>query len=105
MLYDQFKQIETMSADFEGYVIYALSLHAEQTEEAYEWHNKGFKNAFDVQLQVSVTVILLSVATLNLLTLFEASLAAEDQDDYLRLSTLYLEEERYEDLVASFSRL
>ena len=71
LLYDQeeyqkanfyFKQIETMSADFEGYeYFYALSLHAEhKTEEALRMAQQGIsKNAFDVQLLfVSITVIL-----------------------------------------------
>ena len=62
LLYDQeeyqkanfyFKQIETMSSDFEGYEYnYALSLHAEhRTEEALRMTQQGIsKNAFDVQL-------------------------------------------------------
>ena len=44
-----FKQIEIMSADFEGYeYFYALSLHAEhKTEEALRMAQQGIsKNAF-----------------------------------------------------------
>ena len=115
MLYDQeeyqkanfyFKQIETMSADFEGYeYFYALSLHAEhKTEEALRMAQQGIsKNAFDVQLLLLASQLSYELHDTQSAESYlkQALPLAEDQDEIvLRLSTLYLEEERYEDLVA-----
>ena len=115
LLYDQeeyqkanfyFKQIETMSADFEGYeYIYALSLHAEhKTEEALRMAQQGIsKNAFDVQLLLLASQLSYELHDTQSAESYlkQALPLAEDQDEIiLRLSTLYLEEERYEDLVA-----
>ena len=101
-----FKQIETMSADFEGYeYIYALSLHAEhKTEEALRMAQQGIsKNAFDVQLLLLASQLSYELHDTQSAESYlkQALPLAEDQDEIiLRLSTLYLEEERYEDLVA-----
>ncbi len=115
LLYDQeeyqkanfyFKQIETMSADFEGYeYIYALSLHAEhKTEEALRMAQQGIsKIAFDVQLLLLASQLSYELHDTQSAESYlkQALPLAEDQDEIiLRLSTLYLEEERYEDLVA-----
>ena len=115
LLYDQeeyqkanfyFKQIETMSADFEGYeYVYALSLHAEhKTEEALRMAQQGIsKNAFDVQLLLLASQLSYELHDTQSAESYlkQALPLAEDQDEIvLRLSTLYLEEERYEDLVA-----
>jgi len=115
LLYDQeeyqkanfyFKQIETMSADFEGYeYFYALSLHAEhKTEEALRMAQQGIsKNAFDVQLLLLASQLSYELHDTQSAESYlkQALPLAEDQDEIvLRLSTLYLEEERYEDLVA-----
>lgn len=115
LLYDQeeyqkanfyFKQIETMSADFEGYeYFYALSLHAEhKTEEALRMVQQGIsKNAFDVQLLLLASQLSYELHDTQSAESYlkQALPLAEDQDEIiLRLSTLYLEEERYEDLVA-----
>ena len=101
-----FKQIETMSADFEGYeYVYALSLHAEhKTEEALRMAQQGIsKNAFDVQLLLLASQLSYELHDTQSAESYlkQALPLAEDQDEIvLRLSTLYLEEERYEDLVA-----
>ena len=115
LLYDQeeyqkanfyFKQIETMSADFEGYeYIYALSLHAEhKTEEALRIAQQGIsKNAFNVQLLLLASQLSYELHDTQSAESYlkQALPLAEDQDEIvLRLSTLYLEEERYDDLVA-----
>jgi len=115
LLYDQeeyqkanfyFKQIEIMSADFEGYeYFYALSLHAEhKTEEALRMAQQGIsKNAFDVQLLLLASQLSYELHDTQSAESYlkQALPLAEDQDEIvLRLSTLYLEEERYEDLVA-----
>lgn len=115
LLYDQeeyqkantyFKQLETLSPDFDGYeFIYASSLHADnQTEEALRIAQQGIsKNAFDVQLLLLASQLSYELhdSATALHYLKEALPLAEDQDDIiLRLSNLYLEEERYDDVVA-----
>ena len=95
-----------MSADFEGYeYFYALSLHAEhKTEEALRMAQQGIsKNAFDVQLLLLASQLSYELHDTQSAESYlkQALPLAEDQDEIvLRLSTLYLEEERYEDLVA-----
>ena len=115
LLYDQeeyqkanfyFKQIETMSADFAGYeYIYALSLHAEnRTEEALRIAQQGIsKNAFDVQLLLLASQLSYELHDTQSAESYlkQALPLAEDKDEIvLRLSSLYLEEERFDDLVA-----
>ncbi|MFC3932286.1 tetratricopeptide repeat protein [Streptococcus dentapri] len=115
ILYDQnefqkanlyFKQLDTMNPDFEGYeYIYALSLHAEhQLEEALRLVQQGLsKNEFDIQLlllasQLSYENHNPKAAESYLLT---AKDLAEDLEEVLmRLSNLYLEEGRYEEVLA-----
>ncbi|MGT2930540.1 hypothetical protein ACVR1G_10010 [Streptococcus dentasini] len=114
LLYDQeefqkanlyFKQLDTINPDFEGYeYIYALSLHEEhKIEEALKLAQQGLaKNDFDSQLlllasQLSYENHDFQAAERYLLT---AKDLAEDLEDVLmRLSNLYLEEERYEEVV------
>ena len=106
LLYDQeeyqkanfyFKQIETMSANFEGYAEH-------KTEEALRMAQQGIsKNAFDVQLLLLASQLSYELHDTQSAESYlkQALPLAEDQDEIvLRLSTLYLEEERYEDLVA-----
>ena len=115
LLYDQeeyqkanfyFKQIETMSSDFEGYEYnYALSLHAEhRTEEALRMTQQGIsKNAFDVQLLLLASQLSYELHDTQSAESYlkQALPLAEDNDEIvLRLSALYLEEERFDDLVA-----
>lgn len=114
LLYDQeeyqkaniyFKQLDTISPDFEGYEFaYANSLHAEHlTEQALEVAKKGLaKNPFDTQL-----LLLASQLSYELHDeegaeryLLEAQKDAEDMEEIaLRLSNLYLEQERYDEVL------
>lgn len=101
-----FKQLDTLSPDFEGYeYAYALSLHAEhKTKEALKILEQGLeKNPFDTRLyllasQYSYEEHDPAAAKAYLLT------AKRDADDleeiHLRLSNLYLEAEAYEDVLA-----
>ena len=100
-----FKQLDTLSPDFEGYEYgYALSLHAEhRTAEALTLAQQGLaKNPFETRLlllssQLSYELHDEKAAEHYLLQ------AQEDADDLeeitLRLTTLYLEQERYEDIL------
>ena len=115
ILYDQedyqkanlyFKQLDTLSPDFEGYeYIYALSLHADnQAEAALLIAQQGLnKNPFDSQLallasQVSYELHDTEKAESYLLDAWDN---ADDLEELaLRLTNLYLEQERYEDILA-----
>ena len=115
ILYDQedyqkanlyFKQLDTLSPDFEGYeYIYALSLHADhQAEVALFIAQQGLnKNPFDSQLallasQVSYELHDTEKAESYLLDAWDN---ADDLEGLaLRLTNLYLEQERYEDILA-----
>ena len=115
ILYDQedyqkanlyFKQLDTLSPDFEGYeYIYALSLHADhRAEEALVIAQQGLnKNPFDSQLallasQVSYELHDTEKAESYLLDAWDN---ADDLEEIaLRLTNLYLEQERYEDILA-----
>ena len=115
ILYDQedyqkanlyFKQLDTLSPDFEGYeYIYALSLHADhQAEAALLMAQQGLnKNPFDGKLallasQVSYELHDTEKAESYLLDAWDN---ADDLEELaLRLTNLYLEQERYEDILA-----
>ncbi|KXT72183.1 TPR-repeat-containing protein [Streptococcus gordonii] len=115
ILYDQedyqkanlyFKQLDTLSPDFEGYeYIYALSLHADhRAEEALFMAQQGLnKNPFDSQLallasQVSYELHDTEKAESYLLDAWDN---ADDLEEIaLRLTNLYLEQERFEDILA-----
>ena len=101
-----FKQLDTINPDFEGYeYAYAQSLHAEhRLEEALAMLEKGLaKNEFDQTLLLLASQYAYEshdrqVAESYLLKARESS---EDLDEIsLRLSNLYLEQERFEDVVA-----
>ena len=114
ILYDQeyyqkanlyFKQLDTLSPDFEGYeYIYALSLHADhRAEEALFMAQQGLnKNPFDSQLallasQVSYELHDTEKAESYLLDAWDN---ADDLEEIaLRLTNLYLDQERYEDIL------
>lgn len=114
ILYDQeyyqkanlyFKQLDTLSPDFEGYeYIYALSIHADhRAEEALFMAQQGLnKNPFDSQLallasQVSYELHDTEKAESYLLDAWDN---ADDLEEIaLRLTNLYLEQERYEDIL------
>lgn len=115
ILYDQdefqkantyFKQLDTMDPDFQGYeYVYALSLHEEnKTEEALRMAQKGIsKNAFDDRLLLLASQLAYELhdAAQSESYLLSAKEVAEDEEEVLmRLTNLYLEEERYEDAIA-----
>ena len=100
-----FKQIDTISPDFEGYEYgYSQSLHKEhQVQEALRIAKQGLeKNPFETRLllaasQFSYELHDASGAENYLLTAKED---AEDTEEILlRLATIYLEQERYEDIL------
>ena len=100
-----FKQIDTISPDFEGYEYgYSQALHKEhQVQEALQIAKQGLeKNPFEIRL--------LLAASQFSYELHDASgaenyllIAKEDAEDteeiLLRLATIYLEQERYEDIL------
>ena len=100
-----FKQIDTISPDFEGYEYgYSQALHKEhQVQEALRIAKQGLeKNPFETRLllaasQFSYELHDASAAENYLLT---AKADAEDTEEILlRLATIYLEQERYEDIL------
>ncbi|RJP16284.1 hypothetical protein C5O69_01390 [Streptococcus pseudopneumoniae] len=100
-----FKQLDTISPDFEGYEYgYIQALHKEhQVQEALRIAKQGLeKNPFETRLllaasQFSYEVHDASGAENYLLTAKED---AEDTEEILlRLATIYLEQERYEDIL------
>ena len=100
-----FKQIDTISPDFEGYEYgYSQALHKEhQVQEALRIAKQGLeKNPFETRLllaasQFSYELHDASSAENYLLT---AKADAEDTEEILlRLATIYLEQERYEDIL------
>ena len=100
-----FKQLDTISPDFEGYEYgYSQALHEEhQVQEALRIAKQGLeKNPFETRLllaasQFSYELHDASGAENYLLTAKED---AEDTEEILlRLATIYLEQERYEDIL------
>lgn len=115
ILYDQdeyqkaniyFKQLETMNPDFEGYeYVYAQSLHEEnKTEEALRLVQKGLaKNEFDTNLLLAASQFsyeLHDIKQAESYLLKGKEVAVDDEDILIRLTNLYLEEKRYDDVVA-----
>ena len=115
ILYDQedyqkanlyFKQLDTLSPDFEGYeYIYALSLHADhQAEAALLMAQQGLnKNPFDSQLALLASQVSYELHDTEKAEsyLLDAWNNADDLEEIaLRLTNLYLEQERYEDILA-----
>ncbi|MCQ9216053.1 tetratricopeptide repeat protein [Streptococcus gallolyticus] len=115
ILYDQgeyqkanvyFKQLDTMHPDFEGYeYVYAQSLHEEnKTEEALRLVQKGLsKNEFDTNLLLTASQLsyeLHDSKQAESYLLKAKDVAVDDEDVLMHLTNLYLEEERYEDVVA-----
>ncbi|MCW8519932.1 tetratricopeptide repeat protein [Streptococcus macedonicus] len=101
-----FKQLDTMNPDFEGYeYVYAQSLHEEnKTEEALRLVQKGLiKNEFDTNLLLAASQLsyeLHDSKQAESYLLKAKNVAVDDEDVLMRLTNLYLEEERYEDVVA-----
>ncbi|MGT2636460.1 tetratricopeptide repeat protein [Streptococcus ratti] len=114
LLYDQeeyqranlyFKQLDTINPDFAGYeYVYALSLHAEhKPENALRLLQQGLaKNAFDSRLLLLASQLSYELhdkkAAENYL-LKALDVAEDDEEILMRLSNLYLEEERFEEVV------
>ena len=114
ILYDQkeyqkanlyFKQIDTISPEFESYEYgYALSLHAEhQTEEALRLTQQGLsKNPFDTRLLLLASQLSYELHDEQKAEdyLLKAKDKAEDLEEIaLRLSNLYLEQERFDEVL------
>ena len=114
ILYDQkeyqkanlyFKQIDAISPEFEGYEYgYALSLHAEhQTEDALRLTQQGFsKNPFDTRLLLLASQLSYELHDEQKAEdyLLKAKDNAEDLEEIaLRLSNLYLEQERFDEVL------
>lgn len=100
-----FKQLETMNPDFDGYeYVYALSLQKEnQGSEALRVVQQGLsKNSFDSNLLLLASQLSYEQHDSRSAEsyLLEAKKVSDDTEEVLmRLSNLYLEEERYEDVV------
>ena len=114
ILYDQkeyqkanlyFKQIDAISPEFEGYEYgYALSLHAEhQTEDELRLTQQGLsKNPFDTRLLLLASQLSYELHDEQKAEdyLLKAKDNAEDLEEIaLRLSNLYLEQERFDEVL------
>ena len=114
ILYDQkeyqkanlyFKQIDAISPEFEGYEYgYSLSLHAEhQTEDALRLTQQGLsKNPFDTRLLLLASQLSYELHDEQKAEdyLLKATDNAEDLEEIaLRLSNLYLEQERFDEVL------
>ena len=114
ILYDQkeyqkanlcFKQIDTISQDFEGYEYgYALALHAEhQTEEALRLTQQGLsKNPFDTRLLLLASQLSYELHDEQKAEeyLLQAQENAEDEEEIvLRLTNLYVQQERFDEVL------
>ncbi|AXQ78413.1 tetratricopeptide repeat protein [Streptococcus chenjunshii] len=101
-----FKQLDTMNPEFDGYEYrYALSLHGEhKTEKALMLIQQGLsKNAFDEQLLLAASQFSYELHDRKQAEnyLLKAQEVAEDQEEVLlRLTNLYLEEERFSEIIA-----
>ena len=115
ILYDQeeyqkanlyFKQLDTMNPDFEGYeYVYAHSLREEnKSEEALRLIQQGLtKNSFDGQLLLFASQLSYELHDSQSAEsyLLQAKEVADDIEEVLmRLTNLYLEEERFDDVIA-----
>ncbi|HFI0150742.1 TPA: tetratricopeptide repeat protein [Streptococcus suis] len=103
-----FKQLDTINPEFEGYeYLYAQALHAEhKLADALEVLEKGLsKNDFDVTLLLLASQYAYENHDVEAAEayLLKAKNVADDSNEIaLRLSNLYLEQSRFEDVVALF---
>ncbi|MFH0373457.1 tetratricopeptide repeat protein [Streptococcus sp. A22] len=103
-----FKQLDTINPDFEGYeYAYAQSLHAEhKIEEALAMTEKGLaKNDFDANLLLQASQYAYEMHDEEAAEdyLLKVKEVADDSNELaLRLSNLYLEQERFDEVVALF---
>ncbi|WP_159583928.1 tetratricopeptide repeat protein [Streptococcus halichoeri] len=101
-----FKQVDTINPAYPGYEwLYAQSLHHDlKPEEALRVVQQGLrKNAFDSQLLLLGSQLAFETHDPQLAEdyLLKAKEVADDLEEIeLRLSSLYLDQERYEDLIA-----
>ncbi|VJI92434.1 TPR domain protein [Streptococcus pneumoniae] len=100
-----FKQLDTISPDFEGYEYgYSQALHKEhQVQEALRIAKQGLeKNPFETRLLLAASQFSYELHDASGAEnyLLAAKEDAEDTEEILlRLSTIYLEQERYEDIL------
>ena len=100
-----FKQIDTISPDFEGYEYgYSQALHKEhQVQEALRIAKQGLeKNPFETRLLLAASQFSYELHDASGAEnyLLAAKADAEDTEEILlRLATIYLEQERYEDIL------
>lgn len=103
-----FKQLDTINPDFDGYeYAYAQSLHAEhKIDEALAMTEKGLaKNDFDANLLLQASQYAYELHNEERAEdyLLRAKEVADDGNELaLRLSNLYLEQERFQEVVALF---
>ena len=101
-----YRQIDTLSPEFEGYEYgYALALQAENDrEKALEIAKQGIeKNPFDAQLKLLASQLSYELHQPEQAEtyLLEAKEVADDLEEIaLRLTTLYLEQERFDQVLA-----
>jgi len=100
-----FKQLDTISPDFEGYEYgYSQALHKEhQVQEALRIAKQGLeKNPFETRLLLAASQFSYELHDTSGAEnyLLAAKEDAEDTEEILlRLATIYLEQERYEDIL------
>ncbi|CAG5678994.1 TPR domain protein [Streptococcus pneumoniae] len=100
-----FKQLDTVSPDFEGYEYgYSQALHKEhQVQEALRIAKQGLeKNPFETRLLLAASQFSYELHDASGAEnyLLAAKEDAEDTEEILlRLATIYLEQERYEDIL------
>lgn len=100
-----FKQLDTISPDFEGYEYgYSQALHKEhKVQEALRIAKQGLeKNPFETRLLLAASQFSYELHDASGAEnyLFTAKEDAEDTEEILlRLATIYLEQERYEDIL------
>ena len=100
-----FKQLDTISPDFEGYEYgYSKALHKEhQVQEALRIAKQGLeKNPFETRLLLAASQFSYELHDTSGAEnyLLAAKEDAEDTEEILlRLATIYLEQERYEDIL------
>lgn len=100
-----FKQLDTISPDFEGYEYgYSQALHKEhQVQEALRIAKQGLeKNPFETRLLLAASQFSYELHDASGAEnyLLAAKEDAEDTEEILlRLATIYLEKERYEDIL------
>ena len=101
-----FKQLDTISPDFEGYEYgYSQALHKEhQVEEALRIAKQGLeKNPFETRLLLAASQFSYELHDAKAAEdfLLTAKEDAEDLEEiFLRLATIYMEQERFEDIIA-----